>query len=86
MPRRKLCESRGKRRSNGSLFISYDQIDMSYLRLLSYQSLSNQKQKDSPRRWFGQSLYFNPFAASALGSEAIDKRRRSANNRPRALG
>jgi hypothetical protein len=43
---------------------------MSYLRLLSYQSLSNQKQKDSPRRWFGQSLYFNPFAAFGAGSGA----------------
>jgi hypothetical protein len=40
---------------------------MSYLRLLSYQSLSNQKQKDSPRRSFGQSLYFNPFAAFGAG-------------------
>jgi hypothetical protein len=40
---------------------------MSYLRLLSYESLSNQKQKDSPRRSFGQSLYFNPFAAFGAG-------------------
>jgi len=35
---------------------------MSNLRLLSYESLSYQKQKDSPLGEVEQSLYFNPFA------------------------
>ena len=36
----------------------YNQIDMCYLRPLSYESLSDQKQKDSPRPPSEQSLYF----------------------------
>ena len=59
MPRSKLGETGGESRSHRALLLPYNQIDMCYLRPLSYESLSDQKQKDSPRPPSEQSLYFN---------------------------